>query len=818
MQIKKIFLTGILCALLFHTYALPQKGGTIHGKVVHSINGALSGVTVRLLPLQRTAVTDDQGRFSFSALPAGEYTVVVQALSYLKSQRTLSLAIDQQLAINFSLDEEGGREMQEVSVLGLSKSQQVNKQPYAVVSIDAKALSNTTMDIGQVLNRVSGARVRESGGVGSDFRFSLNGFSGKQIKFFLDGVPMDNFGSSFQLNNIPVNFADRIEVYKGVVPVWLGGDALGGAVNIVTNSNPGTYIDASYSFGSFNTHKSAVNAGYTAPSGFTVQLNAFQNYSDNDYWVNVDVVDHETGLNNPARVRRFHDRYHNETVVLKAGFRGKKFADLLLLGGTFGKNRADIQTGNRMYDVYGSRWRSGNLLQPAIQYTKRNLFTKGLDLRLNGNFNFGEERSVDTAYKRYTWDGTFVFKDPANPDRPGGESSYTDYKFRNNNGVANAALNYQLNEKHSFSLNELFSTFNRKGKNRLDPDNIFDRQPKITRKHITGLGYRAEFSEKFNATAFIKHYYQQNVSYDATSEFNRETGQMEHEIHIRKGNFSKSGYGFAGTYFLWPELQLKGSYERAYRLPENTELFGDMVNERGNSNLRPESSQNINLGATYQQAFNQDHFVSLQASFVYRNAKDYIRSLLIPGGTNGEYIQMSTNESNVKNRGVDAELRYAYRDRFSINTSFTYQNLRNDTEFETLPSGERSKIPSVVYGDRIPNTPYLFGNASSSLYFNNVFQKGNRLSITYNLMYVNRFYLFWPSQGSKNTKLDIPVQWAHDASMVYTVKGGKYNVAVECLNLTDAILYDNFKLQKPSRSFNLKLRYYFSTTAKPAQS
>lgn len=37
------------------------------------------------------------------------------------------------------------------------------------------------------------------------------------------------------MNNIPVNFADRIEVYKGVVPVGFGTDAIGGVINIVTN-------------------------------------------------------------------------------------------------------------------------------------------------------------------------------------------------------------------------------------------------------------------------------------------------------------------------------------------------------------------------------------------------------------------------------------------------------------------------------------------------------------------------------------------------------------------------------------------------------
>jgi len=70
----------------------------------------------------------------------------------------------------------------------------------------------------------------------------LNGFSGNQVRFFLDGVPMDNFGSSFQINNIPINFAERVEVYKGVVPIWLGSDALGGAVNIITGNKYRNYI------------------------------------------------------------------------------------------------------------------------------------------------------------------------------------------------------------------------------------------------------------------------------------------------------------------------------------------------------------------------------------------------------------------------------------------------------------------------------------------------------------------------------------------------------------------------------------------------
>ena len=64
-------------------------------------------------------------------------------------------------------------------------------------------------------------------------------------------------GSAMALNNIPVNLADRLEVYKGVVPVQLGADAMGGAVNVVTNQKANNYLDLSHSYGSFNTNRSA---------------------------------------------------------------------------------------------------------------------------------------------------------------------------------------------------------------------------------------------------------------------------------------------------------------------------------------------------------------------------------------------------------------------------------------------------------------------------------------------------------------------------------------------------------------------------------
>ena len=117
-------------------------------------------------------------------------------------------------------------ELDEVVVTSTGVSR-IKRSAFNAVAVDTKELQNTTKNLSDALTKAPGMKLRESGGVGSDMQLMLDGFSGKHVKVFIDGVPQEGVGSSFGLNNIPVNFADRIEVYKGVVPVGFGTDAVG---------------------------------------------------------------------------------------------------------------------------------------------------------------------------------------------------------------------------------------------------------------------------------------------------------------------------------------------------------------------------------------------------------------------------------------------------------------------------------------------------------------------------------------------------------------------------------------------------------------
>lgn len=288
-----------------------------------------------------------------STCTAREYTIVFSSVGFEKKEVKVNIVSGDRKKLNVKLNPSS--QLAEVIVVSNPLSK-VKNSAFNATAVNTQELVNTTKTLSEALNKAPGMKIRESGGVGSEMAVTMDGFSGKHVKVFIDGVPQEGVGSSFGLNNIPVNFAERIEIYRGVVPVGFGADAIGGVINIVTPRRQRKwFVDASYSFGSFNTHKSDVNFGQTLRNGFKYDINVFQNYSDNDYWVDTPVEDFVTGSINRKKkehVKRFNDTYHNEAVVGKVGFVNKSWADRLMVGFTYSHMYKDIQTGVRQEIVY----------------------------------------------------------------------------------------------------------------------------------------------------------------------------------------------------------------------------------------------------------------------------------------------------------------------------------------------------------------------------------------------------------------------------------------------------------------------------------
>ena len=801
---SKKLIKNYFSVLLFILLLMPASvsfgqsvNGTVSGKVTDSDHHPIENATISLKGNSVNATTLETGEFSLS-VPAGNHELVISLVGY--ARQTIKVRIEQgrHQSLKTIILQRQNNDLDELTIEGKTKAKQLKEQAFNVNVISAKELYNTSADLNQALNRTSGVRVREDGGVGSNFSFSLNGFSGKQVKFFLDGIPMDNFGSSLTLNNFPINMAERVEIYKGVLPIHLGADALGGAVNVVTRDNP-NFLDISYGYGSFNTHKAAVNHAYTnEKTGFTIHTNAFYNFSDNNYKVNVSPIvlsGTQGGQRGPEQeVERFHDGYQSATLQLEAGVTGKKYADKLLFGVIASGNDRDIQTGVTMDQVFGARTATSTSIIPTLKYKKSDLFIDGLDLSLYTAYNISQNKFLDTTRLRYNWLQETVPTSTA-------ELTRTQLKNKDKEGLITANLAYTLNDHHAVSFNYVMTDFRRKSSDVENPENVTFLYPQQLNKQVMGLAWQANY-DNLTATVFSKLYRLDANSFEQVS---NGTGVASYQESSTKT--SDIGYGAAAAYFILPNLQAKASYEHTYRLPEAVELLGDGLYTRRNSALKPESSDNMNLGALYSFNLNADHRFNLEANYLFRNAQDYIR---LDQAQTQPIDRQYVNIGDVKTNGVEGELRYSWKNKFQAGINVTYQQIIDKEKFlsSTNLTGTTTS-PNLGYGYRIPNMPYLFGNADVGYTFDNVGTANNTLSINYSLNFVEKYYLTPQHLGTGNQD-EIPTQIAHNLMANYAVKKGKYNISLECRNLADNNLFDNYKLQKPGRSVFLKLRYFIS--------
>lgn len=768
-----------------------QQKGIVQG-TVSGVDGTIPAASVFIENTKFQTITDNNGKYQL-LLPRGVYTIVVSSIGNKKLKNKISIKSGKHTILNVFL-KPVSTELDEIHVKGKSAIQKVKESPFNVVALDAKSKYNSTLDLGHLLAKASGVKIREAGGVGGDMNITLNGFTGRNIKIFMDGVPMQGNSSSFQLNNIPVSLAERIEVYKGVVPVEFGGDAIGGAINIVTNRTTNSFLDASYSYGSFNTHRSNVIVGHTTPKGLSFQLNAYQTYSDNDYKIKSRLITNGQYSREMFDFKRFHAAYHNETVVAKLGVVNKSWADRFFVGATLSQDHQEVQNAPANIEfVYGDVETSRKGFQPNLEYYKRNLLLKGLTARISANYNINSNKSIDTSSYKYNWLGE---KTMAVSKGERGTSALSE--FNNSNYSAMANLSYEFNPSHSITINDV-QTGSKRYSTSTAPEELvteFEKLRRLSFKNVLGISYRFRQLQKWNINVFGKNYYQKVIGpYNIADEAHPDWQE-------RSESYNTMGYGIASTYF-WKFFQFKASMERAYRLPSDNELFGDENAEVGNASLVAENSMNYNLGFTINKEFKNSDSFYFDVNGYFRDTDDFIkREILVRTGT-----LTSINFGSTQNLGVDAEARYYFKNKAMIGGTFTMMHLYDNEEFR----GSEGNVLNSHYKDRMPNIPYQFGSLDAAYYIHNIGKKesGNVLNLDYNLNYVGQFYLNWESLGSSTNKYDLPTQLSHDFSATYIMKGGKYNFSFEVKNITNAELADNFGMLKPGRAFYGKIRVYF---------
>lgn len=783
----KLFTYILFCiACLCQVETMAQNKVVLSGTVTDKHGIPLPQVTIAVENTALGTYTDDNGRYSLPVTP-GKYTLVASFIGYQTSKRTLYLQQDKK--VNFIL-EENSVLLNSIEIYGKTQTQKVKEGAFAVNALDIKPIINSLNNLNDLVNRTTGIKVREEGGVGSDFDLSINGMSGNSVRYFLDGIPLDTKGSGVSLSNLPVNIIDRIEIYKGVVPANLGTDALGGAINIITKQEKKNYLDLSYGIGSFHTHKADLNAQFIeSKTGLIIKPTFGVNYSKNDYTMeDVEVWDEDSRKYVLVNRKRFHDDYFSLLGQVEVGFANKPWADALFISGSYSKVNKELQTGSVQTKVYGMAERNTDAWNISARYQKQNFLVKNLQLNASLSHTWDHSLTTDTAYRKYDWNGNYTIS--SRNEITGRGASMRHYKRPMT--LIRANMDYQLNEQHSFNLNYLLS---RTGNNRydeVDPD--FEASNDVLAKHIVSFSYNQSFMEgRMNNTFFLKDYL--NHLNIRQTDLPTVTGSRD-----VKGSSSKNyiGYGAGSRFTLIEPFSIKLSYEHSVRLPLARELLGNGTTIHANVALKPESSNNVNLGffGTWHPV--PGHTFYYEANGFLRYVDNYIQAKV----SDKDGMMQYENVPAVHVKGIEGELRYNWQNKLQISANVSFQEARDQNKYKT--DGK----PSATYNNRVPNRPWLFGGAEASYLFHHVVLPESSLRIGCSYQWVHWFFLTWEAYGSRESKARIPAQHVCNADLTYSWKGGRYNLALECTNLFDRTAYDNYKLQKPGRSFFAKFRLF----------
>ena len=772
----------ILVALVIPFLGFSQDYRELTGKVLSLDNPAIS-VNVLIENTSKGTLTDFDGHFRISNISENKFTLIIKALGY----KTKKMAIDfgAKKSLFLSIDLEASNEvLNEVIVEGLNKSEKIIKKGFAVNTLKTETYKNVSTDINAIIDNIPGVILRVNGGVGSSFDLAVNGLSGNHIKSFFDDISMENWGSALSLNNLPVNLIDRVSVYKGVVPVRIGADALGGAINIFSAPLDIKKLDITYTIGSFNTQSVGFTGQTYTKRNIFFRLSAFLNTSDNDYWVNnVPATDEFGNINGITRARRFHDSYYSSMVSGKLGVINKKYADELTLNYTYAENKNDIQhPAISINEVYGALHSKNKTHIGHIKYKKQ------LDkLTIASHLLIGKIREtiVDTVARNYNFFGDFVPRSDASGEFYDLKSIYN---LTDNISSSSTTVDYRFDEHNETTLNFSTNSLNRKGDDELNLNNVAFRNPNKVNKNIIGLSHQLkDVVDDLRVIGFAKYY-----GFEAEI---RQVGFDEDQFALIEQNqtsrLNSLGYGITTSYDFSKNLLGKFSYENAFRLPEADEILGDGFLTASNKDLQEERSNNFNLEFQY---FNRRTPLNIryETNLFYRESQNFIRVQ-----TQGP-LSINVNEDNVRILGIENSVQLKFNNKYNFSATVTYQSLTDRTEFD-------EGLDNVNFKSRIPNIPYFFGNLRAGINF--LSEKENQdLQLWFTSRYTHKFFLTFESLGDVDEKNIIPTQFINDIDITYSFDR-KYNISASLRNIFNTDNFDNFNIQKPGRGLYVKLRY-----------
>jgi iron complex outermembrane receptor protein len=221
-----------LLIMLNSLSAWSQNSTTLSGKITDPKSIGVSKATVYLLNTNFGTATDEQGDFSISNIPPGNYIVQISALNYATVTKNISLSSDKPKSLNIQLNN-SSRQLDEVIVTAQKQEEAVQNIPMSITALSSRQVQEyrlwDTKELSAVVPNLYAGNPGDDRNVISIRGITTTSYD-PAVATYIDGV--NQFGLDTYISQL--FDVERIEVLKGPQGTLYGRNAMGGVVNIIT--------------------------------------------------------------------------------------------------------------------------------------------------------------------------------------------------------------------------------------------------------------------------------------------------------------------------------------------------------------------------------------------------------------------------------------------------------------------------------------------------------------------------------------------------------------------------------------------------------
>ena len=743
----------------------------------------LDGASVILENSNIGTISNHIGMFRMKLPSKSSRRIKVQYMGYKSRNIILNkkLCVNDSICCNVELQPKNNI-LSEVIVLGKSKAQRHREVPSAITIIDSQELKYKTATLNEILDNAAGIKVAQQGGLGNASRIIIQGMDGKRIGIFINGMPMGN-SDEFQLSSIPIDMVDEVEIYKGIIPAWLGGDGLGGAVNIRLKDFKKNHLEMAFEAASYNTYIGSLQLKhYLGKTSTALHAGATMNYAKNNY-----------SFSSPFELGRIIHRDHD--AYTHGGF------NVGISSQQWWFDQFDLTLSADYYrkEIQGGLMNVQNNIQHAFTRTRsastslslEKSFLKGkLTAQFHSIVGFSLVNQVDTSHYCYDFIGNRF---------PSGSGRGEIGAVPNDSHDRHTTVRELLNLTYKIGNNQLVTwTTNYRYGCKMPKDELADSYSRLptsgypSRLHsiVSGLTHELKlYGGKFTNELGIKLFNHHSEVLPFA-----EAIMLQDKLKASTNHSTMAGWSEAMALHLLPNnvLTLKASVQSTVRMPIAEELFGDGVLLLPSEKLRPERSFNINAGAIWLINAMRYPQVRIGINTFYMSAKDMIK--LMYSSMNMAY----DNIGKVRVMGIDMEMESKLNRWLDLQGNITWQDAR-DMRKEAVGGGE-----NFHYRYRIPNMPYLFGNVGVRLHKDGLLSKSSSSAFASTFGFTKAFSYNW--EASNHNTMLIPVRYCWDVAVHHSFNK-RCQLSFEIRNILNRENWAEFRYPMERRTFHLKMKY-----------